>query len=140
MMSGILTQAAAQGYAPQVVVCAGETRLGRPSPLPMWQVLADLDAWPAWRCVKLDDSPVGIEEGRDAGAWTIGISASGNGVGLDLDAWTALAPAQRATLAASAEAALRAVGADYVIESVAEAKDVLIDIDRRIAAGERPRG
>ncbi|RYG16782.1 MAG: phosphonoacetaldehyde hydrolase, partial [Caulobacteraceae bacterium] len=33
MMSGILPRAAAQGYEPAMVVCAGETREGRPAPL-----------------------------------------------------------------------------------------------------------
>ena len=47
MMSGILPRAAAQGYAPQVVVCAGETPSGRPAPLMTWKALIELDAWPA---------------------------------------------------------------------------------------------
>jgi phosphonoacetaldehyde hydrolase len=52
MMSGILPRAAEQGYAPGVVVCAGETASGRPAPLMTWKALVDLDAWPAQACVK----------------------------------------------------------------------------------------
>jgi phosphonoacetaldehyde hydrolase len=140
MMAGILPRAAEQGYSPRVVVCAGETRLGRPSPLPMWTALGELEAWPAWRCVKVDDAVVGIEEGRNAGAWTIGLSVSGNGVGLDLEAWGALGEAQRAAMAQRSETELRDAGADYVIATIAEARAVLVEIDRRIAAGERPHG
>ena len=33
---------------------------------------------------------VGIAEGRGAGVWTIGIAASGNGVGLSAEAFAAL--------------------------------------------------
>ena len=72
MMAEILPRAAAQGYAPDVVVCAGETPSGRPSPLMTWQALITLDAWPARLCVKVDDAEVGIEEGRAAGCWTVG--------------------------------------------------------------------
>jgi len=138
MMAAILPRAAAQGYEPSAVVCAGETSVGRPSPLPMWKALVELGAYPAWRCVKVDDAVVGIEEGRAAGAWTIGVAVSGNGVGLSPEAWGSLGEADRDRLARASEAMLREAGADYVIPTVAAAKAVLADIDRRIAAGERP--
>ncbi len=138
MMAGILPRAAEQGYAPAVVVCAGETRLGRPSPLPMWKVLSELEAWPPWRCVKIDDAAVGVEEGRNAGAWTIGLAVSGNGVGLGPEAWDALSEAERAPMAEASAAALAEAGADYVIPTISDARKVLGDIARRIAAGERP--
>ena len=47
MMADILPRAAAQGYAPDSVVCSGETREGRPSPLMLWKALGDLGIWPA---------------------------------------------------------------------------------------------
>ena len=139
MMAGILPRAAAQGYAPEVVVCAGETKAGRPSPLPMWKVLVELGAYPAWRSVKVDDAAVGIEEGRAAGAWSIGVAASGNGVGLGLAAWQALAPSERRSRSEAATDVLRDAGADYVVGTVAELKDVLLELERRIARGDRPR-
>jgi phosphonoacetaldehyde hydrolase len=139
MMAGILPSAAAQGYAPAVVVCAEDTKIGRPSPLPMWQVLLELAAYPTWRCVKIDDAVVGIEEGRAAGAWTIGIAASGNGVGLSLEAWQALSHDEQQAKLAASEALLWEAGADFVIATIAEAGPVLEEIDRRIAAGERPK-
>jgi phosphonoacetaldehyde hydrolase len=140
MMAGILPRAAAQGYAPEVVVCAGETKEGRPSPLPMWKALTELAAYPAWRCVKIDDAAVGIGEGRAAGAWTIGVAVSGNGVGLGLEAWNALSDTEKARLRAASDSALRDAGPDYVISTIAEAKEVILEIDRRIGSGERPRG
>jgi phosphonoacetaldehyde hydrolase len=139
MMSGILPRAAAQGYTPAVVVCAGETKAGRPSPLPMWTVLVELGAYPAWHCVKVDDAIVGVEEGRAAGAWTVGLAASGNGVGLSLEAWQALPESERRKMSEASELTLRAAGADYVIATVADLKEILLEIERRIARGERPR-
>lgn len=138
MMSGILPRAAAQGYAPSVVVCAGETASGRPAPLMAWKALVELDAWPAQACVKVDDATVGIEEGRLAGCWTIGVAASGNGVGLSLAAFAALDDADRRARVAAAADQLRAAGADYVIETVADIGPVLETIASRIAGGEVP--
>ena len=137
-MSGILPRAAEQGYAPDVVVCAGETPSGRPAPLMAWKAMVDLDVWPASACVKVDDAEVGIEEGRLAGCWTVGLSGSGNGVGLDLAAYQALDAQDRATRVAAAAASLTAAGAHYVVESVADLLSALDDIARRITAGEHP--
>jgi phosphonoacetaldehyde hydrolase len=138
MMSGILPRAAAQGYAPEVVVCAGETPSGRPAPLMTWKALIALDAWPAQACVKVDDAVVGIEEGRLAGCWTVGLAASGNGVGLSLEQYRGLAEPDRLARVAAAAEQLRAAGADYVIDTVADIRPVLDAIAARITAGERP--
>jgi phosphonoacetaldehyde hydrolase len=138
MMSGILPRAAAQGYAPKVVVCAGETPSGRPAPLMTWKALIELDAWPAQACVKVDDATVGVEEGRLAGCWTIGLAASGNGVGLSLEDYRALAEPDRLARVAAAAEQLKAAGADYVIDTVADIRPVLEAVAARITAGERP--
>jgi phosphonoacetaldehyde hydrolase len=134
MMAAILPAAAEQGYAPEVVVCAGETPSGRPAPLMTWKALIALDAWPARACIKVDDAPVGIEEGRLAGCWTVGLSASGNGVGLDARELAALAPDDRRARLAHAEQALKDAGADFVIEDVSHLMPVVHEIARRIAA------
>jgi phosphonoacetaldehyde hydrolase len=133
MMGQILPRAAEQGYAPDVVVCAGETPSGRPAPLMTWKALVELDAWPAQACIKVDDAPVGIEEGRLAGCWTVGLSASGNGVGLERGELDALAPEERRRRVAIADAALRQAGADFVIEDISQLMPVAHDIARRIA-------
>ncbi|HEY1448833.1 MAG TPA: phosphonoacetaldehyde hydrolase [Caulobacteraceae bacterium] len=138
MMEGIAPFAAKQGYAPEAMICSGETPEGRPSPLGMWKALIELSAWPASACVKVDDSPVGIEEGRNAGAWTVGIAATGNGVGLDLAALEALEISERRRRIDAAGADLKAAGADFVIDSVAGIEPVLVQISDRIARGERP--
>ncbi len=138
MMADILPLAAEQGYAPDVVICSGETLAGRPSPLMMWKALVDLGVWPAWACVKVDDATVGIGEGKAAGAWTVGVSASGNGIGMDQATLLALPQDGRAHSVDRAAADLRAAGADYVVPSVADLWPVLEAIAARIDAGERP--
>ena len=99
-----------------------------------WKALIELDAWPARACIKVDDAPVGIEEGRLAGCWTVGLSASGNGMGLDLEDYAALAPDERRRRLDHAERALRDAGADFVIEDVSRLMPVAHEIARRIAA------
>lgn len=120
MMADILPAAAAQGYAPDLLVCAGDTAEGRPSPLMLWKNLVELGAWPATACVKVDDAAVGIAEGHGAGVWTIGIAASGNSVGLSAEDFAALAPEDRTARIAAAREALETAGAHVVIDTVAD--------------------
>jgi phosphonoacetaldehyde hydrolase len=127
MMGPIIVAAQAQGYAPEVIVCAGETSIGRPSPLMIWKALLELGVWPASAVVKVDDAPVGIAEGRNAGCFTIGVAASGNAMGLDASAFAALSEADRAMRLTAARSELLAAGADLVIDTVADLTGALRD-------------
>ncbi len=120
MMQPVLEHAAAQGYTPDHLVCSGETSRGRPSPLMIYKACVDLGVWPLSRVVKVDDSVAGVTEGRAADCFTIGVAASGNGVGLSRVALAALPAAERAARIAEAAKALYAAGADKVIDSVAD--------------------
>lgn len=128
MMEEILPRAAEQGYCPDRVVCAGETRHGRPSPLMVWKNLVELGVWPASACVKVDDAEVGIAEGLAAGVWTIGIAASGNGVGLTHQALEALAPDERAARVDRARGTLMNAGAHLVIDTIADLPRALVEL------------
>jgi len=139
IMERLLPAAAAQGYAPDNLVCAGDLAEGRPSPLMMYRCFADLGVYPPHTVVKIDDTVPGIAEGRAAGTWTVGLAISGNCVGLSLAEWTALPAPEQAAQRATATATLRAAGADYVIDSVADLLPVLDDIERRLAGGETPK-
>jgi phosphonoacetaldehyde hydrolase len=125
MMGPILAAAARQGYAPEVVICAGETPLGRPSPMMIWKALTAMGAWPSAATVKVDDAPAGIAEGKNAGCFTIGIAASGNAMGLDYEAYSNLTEQARLTSLTAARVELLAAGADMVIDTVAELESAL---------------
>ena len=130
--------AAAGGYVPDNLVCAGDLAAGRPSPLMMYRTFADLGVWPPASVVKVDDTGVGIEEGLNAGTWTVGLAVSGNAVGLPLAQWEALDAGKQEALRQIATAKLKAVGAHYVIDSVADLLPVLDDIEAKLAKGLKP--
>jgi phosphonoacetaldehyde hydrolase len=125
MMAPVLREAAAQGYSPDHLVCSGETPAGRPTPLMIYKACAELGVWPLSRVVKVDDAEAGVAEGRAAGCFTVGVAASGNGVGLSPQAVQALSAADRAERIAAAGRSLLAAGADVVIDSVAQLIPVL---------------
>ncbi len=91
-------------------MCSGETPAGRPTPLMIYKACAELGVWPLSRVVKVDDAEVGIAEGRAAGAFTVGV-ASGNELGLSLEALEAAATGASASRGSKARAqALRSGG------------------------------
>ena len=103
-----------------------------------YKALLDLGVWPAWRTVKVDDTTVGIAEGLNAGAWTVGVSVTGNLFGFSLEETRALPPAAFMARREAAAARLVEAGAHYVIDSVAELPPVLSAIEGRLAREERP--
>jgi phosphonoacetaldehyde hydrolase len=138
IMERLLPLAAAQGYAPDNLVCAGDLAAGRPTPLMMYQCFVDLAVWPAHAVVKVDDTAPGIAEAVAAGSWAIGVTLTGNGVGLSADELAALDDAARAAHRERVGAELRAAGAWATIDGVAELEPVLERIDAALGAGVRP--
>ncbi|WCM26291.1 phosphonoacetaldehyde hydrolase [Sphingomonas sp. QA11] len=138
VMDGLAPLAAAQGYVPDCCVTVSDVERGRPWPdMPLANVLA-LGVADVRSCVVVDDSPTGLASGRAAGTWAIGVVASGNEVGLTLEAWLALGADARDRLREPARAKLEAAGAHYVIDTVADLLPVIDVIDARLRSGERP--
>ncbi len=119
MLAPVLKRAAEQGYVPEDTVCSGDTPAGRPSPLMIYKTCATLGVWPLGRVVKVDDADAGIAEGKAAGAFTVGV-ASGNALGLSLEALQALPPTERRNRLDAARRSLLQAGADLAIDSVAD--------------------
>ena len=135
---GVLAAAAAQGYAPDVTVCAGETPSGRPGPSMALKCVIELDVSPVAACVKIGDTVVDIEEGLNAGMWTIALAETGNEVGLPEAQWLALPAAEQAKLGAVAAETLARAGAHYVVPRLGAVLPVLDQIEERLRRGERP--
>lgn len=132
MLAPVLAQAAEQGYCPDASVCPDEVRSGRPAPWMLMKNTELLDVYPPQACVKIGDTVVDIEEGRNAGMWTIGITRTGNLVGLDEDQWDQVPEKRRSELLAQAEEVLRRAGADFVAEDVASCHPALSAIEERL--------
>ncbi|WP_439551270.1 phosphonoacetaldehyde hydrolase [Falsiroseomonas sp.] len=138
IMQRLAPLAAAQGFAPEIMVCAGDLPAGRPAPLQMWKVLAEMGIWPASAVVKVDDTPPGIGEGRQAGTWTVGLALSGNIAGLSAEDLAVLPESDRDAIRTRATAELVDSGAHLVIDSIADLPWAITAIEERMAAGEGP--
>ncbi|TVQ34919.1 MAG: phosphonoacetaldehyde hydrolase [Geminicoccaceae bacterium] len=138
IMAPLLPKAAAQGFSPDSLVCAGDLPKGRPHPAMMYRTFLELGTGPAWTVVKVDDTGVGLGEGLNAGTWTVGVALTGNAFGLSPTDTQRLAPADFAARKAKAYATLHAAGAHLVIDGIHDLPAALAQLEGRLARGERP--
>jgi phosphonoacetaldehyde hydrolase len=132
MLDRILPVAAVGGYAPDFTITPDEAGGGRPAPWMCFELMRRMNVYPPRACVKIGDTAVDIEEGRNAGMWTIGITATGNEVGLTEAEFNAIPASERARRTAQAEMVLLEAGADFIAASVLDAVRYLDEIDQRV--------
>jgi phosphonoacetaldehyde hydrolase len=139
MLDCLLSRALKEGYAPDLALCPDDVPGGgRAFPYMCYRSAIDLQVFPLSQMVKIGDTPSDIAEGLNAGMWTIGITRTGNEVGLSEAEWSALSSSDRNRLLEAAAQRLGAAGAHYLSESVADCLPILDQISARIAANERP--
>jgi phosphonoacetaldehyde hydrolase len=138
MLEQLQELAAAQGYRTDASLTPEDVGAGRPYPWMCFKLAVDLQIYPLSACVKIGDTESDMQEGCNAGMWTIGLTRSGNAVGLTAAEWAMLGSDAQRQLLSDAEVGLRLAGAHYVAESVAEVLPILDEIDRRIADGDLP--
>ena len=78
MMEGVIPRAESCGYKPDCVVTPDVTGEGRPSPFMLFECMRALHVYPVTAVVKVGDSITDIKEGKNAGAWSIGILQGSN--------------------------------------------------------------
>lgn len=120
MMKIVLDGAARQGFVPDAAVCASDVAAGRPAPWMIYRAMEACGVWPPHAVVAVGDTIADIEAAVNAGVRAVGVTATGNMLGLSQAAHDALAPAERAERLAAAAERMRAAGADAVIEGVGE--------------------
>lgn len=138
MVNVMLPELHRQGFEPKSVVCATEVPEGRPAPYMSFCNAMELGATAVQGCVKVDDTATGIEEGLNAGMWTVAVVASGNAVGLPQSQLEQLEDDERAQCLRVAHQKMALTGAHYLIDSIDELPEVVANIQERIEAGDRP--
>jgi phosphonoacetaldehyde hydrolase len=139
MLAFLAAKAKEQGFEPDCALCPQDVPGGgRPAPWMCYLNAVRLAVSPLWEMVKIGDTPSDIEEGLNAGMWTIGVTRTGNEAGLTEEEWGAASALERGEVLARAQQRLVDAGAHYLAESAGDCLDVLDEIDGRISHGERP--
>ncbi|MEC9092766.1 MAG: HAD-IA family hydrolase, partial [Planctomycetota bacterium] len=139
LMIEVAAAAKEQGYDPDCILGAEDAPRGRPAPFLLFEAAKRMNVYPMSKIVKVDDTPVGIQAGINAGCWTIGVSRTGNCVGLSVEEIKQLSQAELNEAIQLANDKLFGAGAHFMIESVTELFGVLKTINSLISQGRYPQ-
>ena len=125
IMDVLVPHAAEFGYEPDAIVCSTDVPAGRPAPWMVYQNMMDTGVYPVEAVVKVGDTIADVLEGLNAGVWSVGVTRTGNEVGLNEEEVEGMGAEELAARIEAAEKRLREAGADYVIESVEELPELI---------------
>jgi len=138
MMDILQREAAARGYVPDATVCATEVPAGRPEPWMCLENAKRLRIFPMEAIAKIGDTLPDIEEGLNAGMWSVGLAMTGNEMGLNEAEIQAADPALITRRRDRAYARMAQAGAHYVVDSISDCPAIIDAINARLVRGERP--
>lgn len=136
MMEQVLPRAASLGYRADCVVTPDVTGAARPTPFMLFECMRQLGVYPPQAVVKVGDTVVDIQEGKNAGAWSIGILTGSNLLGLSQEEYNAMPVGQLEQRKQQTAACYREAGADFVIDSIRDLPQAIEQINRRLNQGE----
>jgi phosphonoacetaldehyde hydrolase len=140
VVKGLIHRANEQGFTPACTITATDVPIGRPAPWMIFRACERLNVYPMEQVVNVDDTVAGVLSGVNAGCWSVGVSRTGNLVGLTEREYRELPEPERVRRVESAERKLREAGAHFVVDSVKELPDVLHQINVRLHEGWLPNG
>jgi len=108
MLDVLVDQAAEQGYTPDCNFSPEDAGSGRPHPFMIYAAAIEMQVYPMKAILKIGDTVSDIQEGLNAGCWSIGVAATGN----------------------SRREVLEAAGAHYVVDSVSDLPIILDILDK----------
>lgn len=109
-----------QGYQADCQLCPDDVPAGRPAPWMIFRIMEQLAIYPPTVVVKVGDTPVDMLEGRNAGAWCVGVVDSSSEVGCTEEELAALPEPERRLRFDTARQRLRQAGAHAVIDTLTE--------------------
>jgi phosphonoacetaldehyde hydrolase len=132
MLEIVLEKAQEGGFVPDAALCAFDVPKGRPAPWMIFRLMEMLNVYPPQAVVKIGDTIADIEAGLNAGVWTVGVTKTGNLVGLTKDELDALTPEELQEKVEDATTKFAEAQAHYVIDSFAGLPAVITDIEKRL--------
>lgn len=138
MLDRLMAAAERHGYKPDTAVCSTDVPAGRPFPWMCYANAMALEVYPLSAMVKIGDTVADIEEGLNAGMWTIGLTMSGNELGLPRNQAESMDAGERNTRLDIIANRFRKAGAHFTARGVWEVLPLIEEIELRLSLGFRP--
>lgn len=134
MMDIVEAGAKEKGYAPDYVVTSEMTGYGRPYPYMLFENMRKFEVYPPCCVVKVGDTASDMKEGKNAGAWSVGVVEGSSAANLTPELAASISEDEKKEHFDKARQILKDAGADYVIQTIRELPDVIADINKKLEA------
>jgi phosphonoacetaldehyde hydrolase len=138
MMDILVPLAKEQGYDPDFVVCATDVANARPAPWMAFKNAEEFNIYPMSSMIKIGDTVADIEEGLNAGMWSVGVILSSNELGLTESQLELLSKKDLDERCQLVKDKMYKAGAHFVITSLNEIEDLVKNVQNLLKQGERP--
>lgn len=129
-MTGIVLEGMKRrSFVPDLAICGSDVPAGRPAPWMIFRAMEELRICPPSAVAVIGDTLADVRSGVNAGAWTVGVTRTGNMLGLTEAQVEQLDEGALCELLAQAEEEMLTAGADAVLESFADLPSLLEDAD-----------
>jgi len=132
MMDIVVPLAGAKGYMPDYIVCPEDVGNGRPYPYMIWHNLKKFRIADVRNVVKVGDTTVDIEEGKNAGCISVGVLKGSCMLGLSEKEYEDIPFIDLERLLKEARAKYTKAGADYVIEDITELPKLIVTLSANV--------
>lgn len=121
------------GYASEFTVTAEMTnQYGRPYPFMVYENMKQFGIMKPEFVVKVGDTAADMKEGKNAGAWSVGVVVGSSAANLTEEMAAALSEEEREARFVHAEEVLKNAGADFVIRTMRELPAVIDAINEKL--------
>lgn len=129
-----------QGYVPDFAICADEVPAGRPAPWMIFRAMEATGVYPPSAVVKVGDTVIDIEDGRNAGAWSVGVIDSSNEMGLSEAELAVLSEAEKERRREGVLSRYEESRIDAAVRTIDQLPSLIDEINTHLKEGARPGG
>ncbi|MBT2671309.1 hypothetical protein J7E95_10830 [Streptomyces sp. ISL-14] len=135
----LVVNALKKGYRPDFHVTPDATHsIGRPYPYMIYRNMEELKLTASWKVVKVGDTISDMQEGVNAGVWSVGIIVGSSEMGLSLNEYTSLPERDKQNLISKTADTFMQNGAGFTIKTIEELPELIDQINLLITEGKRP--
>jgi phosphonoacetaldehyde hydrolase len=138
VMQRLAPTARVKGYMPDSWVAADQVPQGRPWPWMIFKSMEEMGVCPPGAVIKVGDTVADVEEGINAGTWTVGVVESSSLVGKSTAELDAMRPRSREMLFHKARRQFVEAGVHFVIQDLSKLESVIERVESRLENGVLP--
>lgn len=135
MMDIVVPGAKKLGYEPDYLVTSEMVGTGRPHPFMIYENMRHFDVFPPRCVIKVGDTAADINEGKNAGVWSVGIIKGSSASQMTPEMEKNLSEAEKEIYYKKAIKVFKEAGADFIIHSIKELPQLIDQINIMLQKG-----